>query len=107
MSTRESSLRVADARQRDVGHGKVRIDNDTMQKLGITAGDFVEIHGKKMTVAVAWPADAEDQGEAITRMDGLIRRNTGVTLNEYVVLKNADAKEAQAIGFAPTEVRRG
>lgn len=105
MSSRETSLRVADARQRDVGHGKVRIDNDTMQKLGITAGDFVEIHGKKMTVAVAWPAYAEDQGQEIIRMDGLIRRNAGVALNEYVNVKKADVKDAQAIVFAPTDVR--
>jgi len=98
-------LRVADARQRDVGHGKVRIDNETMQKLGITAGDFVEVQGKKMTVAVAWPAYAEDQGEEIVRMDGLIRRNAGVALNEYVALKKADVKDAQAIIFAPTDVR--
>jgi transitional endoplasmic reticulum ATPase len=102
---KDLQLRVADARQRDVGHGKVRIDNETMQKLAITAGDFVEIHGKKMTVAVAWPAYAEDQGEEIVRMDGLIRRNAGVALNEYVVLKKADVKEAQAIIFAPTDVR--
>ena len=105
MSSHETSLRVADARQRDVGHGKVRIDNDTMQKLGITAGDFVEIHGKKMTVAVAWPAYAEDQGQEIIRMDGLIRRNAGVALNEYVSVRKADVKEAQAIVFAPTDVR--
>jgi transitional endoplasmic reticulum ATPase len=70
MSNREISLKVADARQRDIGHGKVRIDNDTMQKLGLTAGNFVEIHGKKMTVAIAWPAYAEDQGQEIMRMDG-------------------------------------
>jgi len=105
VNSRESSLRVADARQRDVGHGKVRIDNDTMQKLGITAGDFVEIHGKKMTVAVAWPAYAEDQGQEIIRMDGLIRRNSGVALNEYVSVRKADVKDAQAIVFAPTDVR--
>ena len=105
MSSREASLRVADARQRDVGHGKVRIDNETMQKLGTTAGDFVEIHGKKMTVAVAWPAYAEDQGQEIIRMDGLIRRNGGVALNEYVTVKKADVKDAQAIIFAPTDVR--
>jgi transitional endoplasmic reticulum ATPase len=105
MVGKDIQLRVADARQRDVGHGKVRIDNETMQKLAITAGDFVEIHGKKMTVAVAWPAYAEDQGEEIVRMDGLIRRNAGVALNEYVVLKKADVKEAQAIIFAPTDVR--
>jgi transitional endoplasmic reticulum ATPase len=105
MSSREASLRVGDARQRDVGHGKVRIDNDTMQKLGITAGDFVEIHGKKMTVAVAWPAYAEDQAQEIIRMDGLIRRNAGVALNEYVSVRKADVKDAQAIVFAPTDVR--
>jgi transitional endoplasmic reticulum ATPase len=105
VSSHEASLRVADARQRDVGHGKVRIDNDTMHKLGITAGDFVEIHGKKMTVAVAWPAYAEDQGQEIIRMDGLIRRNAGVALNEYVSVRKADVKEAQAIVFAPTDVR--
>jgi transitional endoplasmic reticulum ATPase len=105
MVGKDIQLRVADARQRDVGHGKVRIDNETMQKLTITAGDFVEIHGKKMTVAVAWPAYAEDQGEEIVRMDGLIRRNAGVALNEYVVLKKADVKDAQAIIFAPTDVR--
>jgi len=105
MSSKEISLRVADARQRDVGHGKIRIDNDTMQKLGSTAGDFVEIHGKKMTVAVAWPAYAEDQGQEIVRMDGLIRRNAGVALNEYVSVRKADVKDAQAIVFAPTDVR--
>jgi transitional endoplasmic reticulum ATPase len=76
-----------------------------MQKLGITAGDFVEIHGKKMTVAVAWPAYAEDQGQEIIRMDGLIRRNAGVALNEFVSVRKADVKEAQAIVFAPTDVR--
>ncbi|MGA2972908.1 MAG: CDC48 family AAA ATPase [Candidatus Bathyarchaeia archaeon] len=105
MSSREISLRVADARQRDVGHGKVHIDNDTIQKLGITAGDFVEIHGKKMTVAAAWPAYAEDQGQESVRMDGLIRRNAGVALNEYVNVRKADVKGAEAIVFAPTDVR--
>ena len=105
MADKEVQLRVADARQRDVGHGKVRMDNDTMQNLGITAGDFVEIHGKKMTVAIAWPAYAEDQGQDIIRMDGLLRRNAGVALNEYVAVRKADVKEAQSIIFVPTDVR--
>ena len=105
MVNKEEQLRVADARQRDIGHGKVRIDNKTMQSLGISAGDFVEIHGKKVTVAVAWPAYAEDQGQDIIRMDGIVRRNAGVTLNENVTVRPADVKEAQNIVFAPTDVR--
>jgi len=99
------ALRVEDAHKRDIGHGKVRINSRAMRKLGIMAGDFVEIHGKKMTVAVAWPAYAEDQGQEIVRMDGLIRRNAGVALNEYVSAKKAEVKDAQAILFAPTDVR--
>src|SRR6266705_250066 len=102
---KEVQLRVADAKQRDVGHGKVRIDNETMQKLAITAGDFIDVHGKRTTVAIAWPAYAEDQGQEIVRMDGLLRRNAGVALNEYITIKKAEVKDSQTIVFAPTDVR--
>jgi len=105
MTTKEVQLRVSDAKQRDVGHGKVRIDNETMRKLGITAGDFIEIHGKKTTVAISWPAYNEDQDQDIIRMDGLIRRNTGVALNEYVTIRKGEVKDAHTIVFAPTDVR--
>ncbi|MCJ7761135.1 AAA family ATPase, partial [Candidatus Bathyarchaeota archaeon] len=105
MARDEAQLRVADAKQRDVGHGKVRIDNETMRILLVTAGDFVEIRGKKATTAVVWPAYTEDQGQEIVRMDGLLRRNAGVALNEYVYVKKADVKEAQSIIFSPTDVR--
>src|SRR6266704_3267623 len=96
---KEVQLRVADAKQRDVGHGKVRIDNETMQKLAITAGDFIDVHGKRTTVAIAWPAYAEDQGQEIVRMDGLLRRNAGVALNEYITIKKAEAKDSQTKGI--------
>jgi len=102
---REVHLRVVEARQRDVGHGKVRIDHKTMQALGISAGDFIEMHGKKVTVAVAWPAYVEDQGQDVIRMDGIVRRNAGVALDEYVTIKAGDVKDAQNIVFAPTDIR--
>src|SRR5713226_1608542 len=105
MVPKEAQLRVADAKQRDVGHGKVRIDNETMQKLAITAGDFIDVHGKRTTVAIAWPTYAEDQSQEIVRMDGLLRRNAGVALNEYVTIKKAEVKDSQTIVFAPTDVR--
>ncbi len=105
MAARDVQLRVDDAKQRDVGHGKVRIDNETMQKLAIIAGDFIEVHGKRTTVAIAWPAYAEDQGQEMVRMDGLLRRNAGVALNEYITIKKAEVKDSQTIVFAPTDVR--
>src|SRR6266516_3435631 len=105
MMAKEVQVRVADAKQRDVGHGKVRIDNATMEKLGITAGDFIEVRGKRTTVAMAWPAYAEDQAQEIARIDGLLRRNAGVALNEFITIKKAEVHDSQTIVFAPTDVR--
>src|SRR5207247_2320723 len=68
-------------------------------------GDFIEVRGKRTTVAIAWPAYTEDQGQQIARMDGLLRKNAGVALNEYVTLKKAEVKDSQTIVFAPTDVR--
>src|SRR5947209_19819489 len=105
MVAKEVQARVADAKQRDVGHGKVRIDNETMQKLNITAGDFIEIHGKRTTVAIAWQAYVEDQGQDIVRNDGLVRRNAGDALNEDVTIRKAEEKDAKTIVFAQTDGR--
>lgn len=102
---KEVELRVGEARQRDVGHGKARIDNQTMEELDITAGDVIEIHGKRTTAAVAWPAYPEDQGKKLVRIDGLIRRNAGVAINEYVTLRKANVKRAQTVVLAPIDMR--
>ncbi len=100
----EVQLRVSEARQRDVGRGKVRIDGATMKKIGVTTGDVVEIEGKKLTAAIAWPAYPEDQGQGIVRMDGIIRRNCGSSLGEKVVIRKAIVKAARSVTIAPTSV---
>ena len=105
MMAREVQLKVADAKQRDVGHGKARIDTETMQKLAITAGDIIEVRGKRSTVAIAWPAYVEDQGQEIILIDGLLRRNAGVAINEFVSIKKAEVKDSQTVAFAPSDVR--
>ena len=101
----EVQLRVGDARQRDVGRGIARIDQQTMQKLGISAGDVIEIIGKKKTSAIAWPAYAEDQNRGIIRIDGFTRKNAGVAINEYVLVRPAEVKEALNVTLAPVEMR--
>src|SRR5260370_28853486 len=76
-----------------------------MQKHDITAGDIIDVHGKRTTVAIAWPAYAEDQAQEIARMDGLLRRNAGVALNEFIIIKKAEVHDSQTIVFSPTDVR--
>ncbi|MBN1358313.1 CDC48 family AAA ATPase [Candidatus Bathyarchaeota archaeon] len=101
----EIQLRVGDARQRDVGRGIARIDQRTMQKLGISAGDVIEIINKRTTSAIAWPAYSEDQNRDIIRIDGFTRKNAGAAINEYVVIKPAKVKTALAITLAPVDMR--
>jgi len=102
---KEVRIRVAEAKQRDVGRGKARIDDEIMRALSIVAGDIISIKGKRTTVAVAWPAYQEDQDRNIIRMDGLSRKNAGVAINEYVTLEKADAKEAISVVLAPVDMR--
>lgn len=101
----EIQLRVGDARQRDVGRGIARIDQKTMQKLGISAGDVVEIVGKRTTSAIAWPAYSEDQNRDMLRIDGFSRKNAGVAINEYVVVRPAKVKTALSLTLAPADMR--
>ncbi|RLE58543.1 MAG: AAA family ATPase, partial [Thermoprotei archaeon] len=97
----EIELKVLEVRQHEVGRGRVRIDEEAMAKLGISAGDVVEIEGKRKTVAVAWPGYAEDRGKGIIRMDGWTRKNAGVSIGERVKVRKADVKPATLIRLAP------
>jgi transitional endoplasmic reticulum ATPase len=88
-----------------VGRGIARIDQRTMQKLGISAGDVIEICGKRTTSAIAWPAYSEDQDRDILRIDGFSRKNAGVAINEYVLVKPAKVKNALSLTLAPVDMR--
>jgi len=76
-----------------------------MQKLGISAGDVIEIVGKRTTSAIAWPAYSEDQNRDILRIDGFTRKNAGVAINEYVVTRPAKVKNALSLTLAPVDMR--
>jgi transitional endoplasmic reticulum ATPase len=103
-SSRDVILKVAEAKQRDVGRGIVRIDRSTMARLGVEAGDAVEIIGKKATVAIAWPAYPEDEGLGFIRMDGVTRHNAGVSIGDTVVVRKAQLQPAQRVVLAPSGV---
>ena len=91
-------LKVAEAKQqRDVGRSIARIDSETMKSLGVTVGDVIKVTGKKETAAKAWPAYPEDQGLGLLRIDGFIRKNCGVSINEFVNVEKANAVIKQNI----------
>src|SRR6059036_2487361 len=106
MPDKTVTLRVADALQRDVGRGIARVDPKVMEELGLTSGDALQIVGTRKTSALAWPAYQQDYGKRIIRMDGYMRRNAGVSIDDKVTIRKIEAKVAQKLTLAPTEPLR-
>ena len=100
-------LRVSDSQYRDVGKGLARIGHNIMKKMDLSAGDIIEIVGKQRTAAKVWPGYPEDERKGIIRIDGTIRINAGVRLDELVTIKKIKPPVATKIVVAPTQAIRG
>jgi len=51
------------------------------------------------------PAYSEDQNQDVIRVDGFTRKNAGVVINGYVVVRPAKVKNASSITLAPMDMR--
>lgn len=100
-------LRVSDSQYRDVGKGLARISHSLMAQLDLTAGDIIEISGKTRTAAKVWPGYPEDERKGIIRIDGTIRMNSGVRLDEFVSIKKIKPPTGTKVVVAPTQNIRG
>jgi len=105
-SKKELVLRVVEAKQKDVGRGKVRIDIDLLSQIGVNPGEVVEIEGTRKTAAIAWPLSPEDtlgeEDKYIIRMDGITRKNAGVSIGDKVIVRKAYPKVATSVKLAPS-----
>ncbi|ASJ00436.1 CDC48 family AAA ATPase [Thermococcus gorgonarius] len=99
----EIKLRVAEALKVDVGRGIVRFDKPYQRKLGVSAGDIVELIGSRSTAAIVANAHPDDRGLDIIRMDGYIRKNAGVSIGDYVTVRKAHVQEAKKVVLAPAQ----
>ena len=106
MPEKTLTLRVADAYQRDVGRGIARVDPKVVDQLGLTSGDVIQIVGKKKTTALSWPGYESDSGKGTIRIDGYLRNNAGVSIDDKVTIRKIEAKIAQRLTLAPTEPLR-
>src|SRR5437870_8115831 len=97
------SLKVLEAYTRDVGRGVARIDYDSMDSLGASTGDVIEIRGKRRTVAKCLPLYPSDEGKGIIRVDGLVRNKAGIAIGDTVIVKKIKAVPAEKVIVAPLE----
>jgi transitional endoplasmic reticulum ATPase len=94
------SLRVTKAIPSDVGHGRARISGEN--ELDLKPGDIVEIKSdKRTTAATFWRSRPEDNNMDIIRVDGIIRKNSGVSLGDRVTVRKVEAKTCKKLMLSP------
>ena len=103
MKNSEQYVKIKEAKTRDTGRGIARLDTEIAAKLGFTAGDIILINGPKKTACILWPGYPEDTNTNTLRIDGTIRKNAGVSIDDKVTLQKTTAKPATKITLAPTE----
>ena len=99
----EVKLKVMEAFQEEAYKGIVRIDTQTMKRIGVHIGDIVEIEGQRKTLGIVDRAYPADVGQSIIRMDGIMRKNAKTSIGEYVTVRKADVKEAKTVIIAPAQ----
>lgn len=97
------SCRVVDAMTEDLGQGRIRIDNDAMEIIGVILGDIVEIQGRKTTVATVVPCFSHFQKQNIAQMEAIIRENAGVGLDERVTIRKTERHPARTVVLSPLD----
>jgi transitional endoplasmic reticulum ATPase len=94
-------LRVAEAKYRDVGKRRARIDSLSMAKLAIKPGEIAELIGKRSTPVTVWLAESQENGREIIRIDGQTRKNVGVGLNDLLTVRKVRSKAAKSVFLLP------
>ncbi len=104
--TRNLELKVAEAFSKDVGRGLARIDPEDMKLLGAEVGDIVEISGKRTTVAKLMPAFSDDRSKRIIQIDGIVRGNAQVRVDDQIKIRKTTAQSASVIELSSSKPAR-
>lgn len=93
------TLRVAEARVEDVGHGIARIAQSDLRRIGARPGDVLKITGG--TAAIARADFADDGHEGMIQIDGTCRSNCNAGLQEQVTVSLVERQDAVAVRLSP------
>ena len=95
----EKQVKVLEAKPKDVGKGEVHLNQSLMDELKLHPGEYILLNGKKPSVAIARLGYPEDAGLEIIRIDGNIRRNIDVAVDEYIKISKVELQPAEFISF--------
>ncbi|MFB6217834.1 MAG: AAA family ATPase, partial [Halobacteriaceae archaeon] len=94
-------LTVKPLKQKDAGRGLAAIDRAAMAELDLENGDYIVLEGSDgRAVARVWPGYPTDEGEGVVRIDGRLRQEAGVGIDDTVTVEKADIKPAKSVTVA-------
>ena len=94
-------LTVKPLKQKDAGRGLAALDREAIDELGLEGGDYIRIDGSGGTaIARVWPGYPEDTGSGVVRIDGRLRQQANVGIDDKVEVEAADIKPAKSVSVA-------
>jgi transitional endoplasmic reticulum ATPase len=100
--TPEVFVRVAEALPDDVGRGIARLDIQALEALGLQPGALLAVIGRRTTI-VRVEADLPSARTNLIRLDGLLRDNAQVGLDDRVRVRPGAAWPLLGLQIAPPE----
>ena len=94
-------LTVKPLKQKDAGRRLAAIDRVAAEELDLSGGDFVRIEGSTgSAIARVWPGYPEDDGTGVVRIDGRLRQQADVGIDDRVTVEKVEVKPAERITIA-------
>ena len=94
-------LSVKPLKQKDAGRGLAAVDRAAMREMDLENGDYILIKGSGgRAVARVWPGYPEDQGSGVIRVDGRLRQEADVGIDDRVEVEPAEVNPATKITVA-------
>ncbi|RLM72323.1 CDC48 family AAA ATPase [Halorubrum sp. Atlit-26R] len=100
-------LTVKPLKQKDAGRRLAAIDRVAADELGLSGGDIVRVEGADgAAIARVWPGYPEDDGTGVIRIDGRLRQEADVGIDDRVTVEDVDVSRADAVTIAfPSQLR--
>ena len=100
-------LTVKPLKQKDAGRRLAAIDRVAADELGLSGGDIVRVESSDgAAIARVWPGYPEDDGTGVIRIDGRLRQEADVGIDDRVTVEDVDVSRADAVTIAfPSQLR--
>jgi len=101
------NLTVRPLKQKDAPAPPRAIDRIAAEELGLSGGDIIRVEGPDgAAIARVWPGYPEDDGTGVVRIDGRLRQEADVGIDDRVTVESVDVSRAESVTIAfPSQLR--